>query len=118
MTAAYGLVAAGVVLGLLFPLANFVLSRLVSIRNPTPIKLETYECGEPPSDDTWKPINIRYYTFALLFVVFDVEAVFLFPWAIVYKGLDWFVFFEMVVFLLILVLGLVYAWRKGALKWS
>ena len=118
MAASYAIIAAGLILGLVFPLMNFALSRLVAIRKPTAIKLETYECGEPPVDEAWKPINIRYYTFLLLFVVFDVEAVFLFPWALVYKTLDWFVFYEMLVFLGILILGLVYAWRKGALKWA
>ena len=118
MAASYAIVAAGVVLGIIFPLMNFAVSRLLAIRKPTKIKLETYECGEPPSGEAWKPINIRYYTYILLFVAFDVEILFLFPWAVVFKSLDWFVFWEGLIFMGILILGLVYAWRKGALKWA
>ena len=118
MAASFAIIAVGIVVALAFALGNFGISRLIQVPNPTKVKLDTYECGEVPAHEAWKPLNIRYYTFALLFVVFDVEAIFLFPWAIVYKDMGWYVFVEMIIFLFILIVGLVYAWRKGALKWS
>ena len=118
MSSSFAIVAVATFLGLAFALVNFGLSRLIQVPNPTKAKMDTYECGEIPAHEAWKPVNIRYYTFALLFVVFDVEAIFLFPWAIVYKDMGWYVFVEMILFLVILIVGLIYAWRKGALRWS
>ena len=118
MAASFAIIAVGTFVALAFALGNFGISRLIQVPNPTKVKLDTYECGEVPVNDAWKPLNIRYYTFALLFVIFDVEAVFLFPWAVVFKEMGWYVFVEMVIFLFILIVGLLYAWRKGALKWS
>jgi NADH-quinone oxidoreductase subunit A len=76
-----------------------------------------YETGEASVTDPWRPFPVRYYVFALLFLVFDVEAAFLFPWAVVYRSLGLYGFVEMVVFVLILGVGLAYAWKKGALEW-
>ena len=77
-----------------------------------------YECGEEPIGAAWVQFNMRYYIFALLFVVFDVEVVFLYPWAVVFSKLGVFAFIEMLVFLFILIVGFAYAWAKGALKWE
>jgi NADH-quinone oxidoreductase subunit A len=80
-------------------------------------KSNIYETGERTVTDPWRPFPVRYYVFALLFLVFDVEAAFLFPWAVVYRNLGLYGFVEMVVFVLILGVGLAYAWKKGALEW-
>ncbi len=85
--------------------------------NPTEQKLETYESGVDPTGDMWSQSNIRYYIFALLFVMFDVEAVFIFPWATRLEAYALFGLIEMAIFVYILLLGLVYAWRKGMLRW-
>ena len=80
-------------------------------------KSQAYETGEVRVTDPWRPFPVRYYVFALLFLVFDVEAAFLFPWAVIYRSLGLYGFVEMVVFVLILGVGLAYAWKKGALEW-
>src|SRR5262245_11069447 len=80
-------------------------------------KLTTYECGENPEGSAWIQFNIRFYVFALIFIVFDVEAVFLFPWAVVFRQLGPLAFVEGLVFIGILVVALVYVWRKGDLEW-
>ena len=80
-------------------------------------KLTTYECGENPQGSAWIQFNIRFYVFALIFIVFDVEAVFLLPWAVVFKELGFLAFAEGLVFIGILVVALVYVWRKGDLEW-
>jgi len=92
-------------------------SRILQRRNPYPEKLTTYECGIDPRSDSWSPFAIRYYIFALLFVLFDVEAVFLFPWAIIFRSMGFTGFIEMLVFITVLLFGLIYAWIKGALEW-
>lgn len=102
--------AALVVLILLF-------SKLVNPEHLTPGKLDPYECGIAPVGRPWSPFAVRYFVFGLLFLVFDVEAVFLFPWALVFRGLGAAGFIEMLIFIAVLGLGLVYAWRKGALEW-
>lgn len=93
-------------------------ARAVAPRRPLPEKLTTYECGIDPVGEGWSQSQIRYYIYAFLFVIFDVEAVFLFPWAVVFDRLGWFAVVEMAIFILILGLGLVYAWRKDVLKWA
>jgi NADH:ubiquinone oxidoreductase subunit 3 (subunit A) len=80
-------------------------------------KLTTYECGENPTGSAWIQFNIRFYVFALIFIVFDVEAVFLLPWAVVFKELGMLAFLEGLVFIAILVVALAYVWRKGDLEW-
>ena len=85
---------------------------------PQPQKYLNYECGVDPVGVGWSQSQIRYYVFALLFVMFDVEAVFIFPWAVRLESLGTFALVEMVVFVVILALGLVYAWRKGVLRWA
>jgi NADH-quinone oxidoreductase subunit A len=76
-----------------------------------------YETGETSVTDPWRPFPVRYYVFALLFLIFDVESAFLFPWAVIYRSLGLYGFVEMVIFVLILGVGLAYAWKKGALEW-
>ena len=76
-----------------------------------------FECGIPPMPFTWSQIHIRYYIFAILFLIFDVEAVFLFPWVLVYLDTFSWVFYEMLIFIGVLLFGVAYAWRKGALQW-
>ena len=85
---------------------------------PSPQKAIPYESGVDPVGDGWSQSQVRYYVFALLFVIFDVEAVFIFPWAIQVDALRWFGLIEMTVFVLVLLLGLAYVWRKGLLKWA
>lgn len=98
-------------------LFTFLLAKIIRPSAPGKVKLDTYECGEQPIGTAEIQYNVRFYIYALLFVVFDVEAIFLFPWALVYRSLGLFAFVEMLVFIAILVFGLFYAWRKGVLKW-
>ena len=95
----------------------FGAARLIAPRRPLPAKLTTYECGIDPVGEGWSQSQVRYYIFALLFVVFDVEAVFMFPWATQLERYAGFGLVEMGVFVFVLLLGLVYAWRKGVLRW-
>lgn len=87
-------------------------------KNPTPAKLKTYECGVDPVGDGWSQSYVRYYVYGLLFVIFDVEAVFIFPWAIRLESLGMFGLIEMLIFIWILLMGLIYAIRKGVLRWE
>ena len=114
---AYLLVAVFGAAGVLFVSLLLGISKLIRPDNPTREKLFTYESGVDPSGAGFLQSNIRYYVFALLFVMFDVEAVFIFPWALGLETYDVFGLVEMIVFIVILALGLVYAWRKGVLRW-
>ena len=96
----------------------FLISGVLSPISKGPEKLSSYESGIEPMGDAWLQFRIRYYMFALVFVVFDVETVFLYPWAMSFDVLGLSVFIEALIFVLILIVGLVYAWRKGALEWS
>jgi len=96
---------------------TLVVAALVRPRNPDKTKLAPYECGIPPVDDARKRYTVRFYIVAILFVVFDAETIFLYPWAVQYKRLGAFGFLEMLVFLGILVVGYVWIWKKGALEW-
>jgi NADH:ubiquinone oxidoreductase subunit 3 (subunit A) len=100
-----------------FPAAALLIPRVIAPRKPNPIKSQTYECGMETVGETWVQFRVQYYIFALVFLVFDVETVFLFPWAVAFDQLPLFAVVEAFVFIGILVVGLVYAWRKGALKW-
>jgi len=106
------------IIGVIVPIVPLVFSRLVAPRKPNPIKQSTYECGIETVGDSWVQFQAQYYIFALVFLVFDVETVFLFPWALSLKQLPLFVVLEGVLFIAILVAGLVYAWRKGMLEWA
>ena len=106
-----------VIVGALVPTAAIVLSWIISPKKPNPIKQSTYECGMETVGDNWVQFKAQYYVFALVFLVFDVETVFLFPWAVSLGKLSLFAVIEGIVFILILLAGLVYAWRKGTLEW-
>ena len=115
-------VALSVIIGASAIIGMFAASRLFSSRRHSDVKLTTYECGIPATKFAWSNINIRFYIFAILFLIFDVEAVFLFPWAVIFleqRDLGNAVpFYAMVIFLGILFFAIVYAWRKGALEWQ
>ncbi|MEE2613231.1 MAG: NADH-quinone oxidoreductase subunit A [Acidobacteriota bacterium] len=100
-----------------FAIFTLLLAGLVNASRYNKVKLEPYECGIEPDTDARSRYSVRYYLVAMLFVIFDVETVFMFPWAVIMDELALFGLIEMLVFLFILVLGYVYAWRKGALEW-
>ncbi|KAH6559244.1 hypothetical protein KP509_1Z022200 [Ceratopteris richardii] len=102
---------------LFIPFLAFSISRFLVSNKDGPEKLANYESGIEPKGNTWVQFQICYYMFALVFTVSDVETVFLYPWAIAFEKLGLFAFIEVIVFILILIVGLVYAWRKGALEW-
>ncbi len=106
------------VIGLLLVLAMFTSNRLLRPNHPTSQKLLTYECGVDPVGQGWAQSHVRYYVYAYLYVIFAVDAVFLFPWATVFAGLGWVSVGEMGVFIGFIAVGLVYAWRKGVLTWT
>jgi len=102
-----------------FPIVALLMAKVVRAGSPDPVKAEAYECGvKATSYALDSRFSIRYYLIAVLFVVFDVETIFLFPWAVVFDELALFGFIEMMIFLLILLVGYVYAWRRGALEWA
>jgi len=102
----------------LIPAVAILVPRLIAPRKPNPIKLDTYECGLETVGDSRVQFKVQYYIFALVFLIFDVEIVFLFPWAVAFKQLELFMVVEGIVFILILLAGLIYAWRKGVLEWA
>ncbi len=106
-----------VLLGIVLVAVPLLLQRILSPQNRSREKLTTYECGEDTEGSAWIQFNIRFYVIALIFIIFDVEVIFLFPWAVVYKELGLFAFVEMMIFLAILSVGLIYIWRKGDLEW-
>jgi NADH-quinone oxidoreductase subunit A len=106
-----------IVAGSAIVLITFFISRLIRPRNPYPAKNVNYECAEEPVGSSWIQFNPRFYIFALIFVIFDVEAVFMFPWAVAFNQLGLYALIEMVIFILILLFGLYYAWKRGALRW-
>jgi NADH:ubiquinone oxidoreductase subunit 3 (subunit A) len=122
LLADYGYIAILLVAAIAVPVLILVLAQAVSYRSKHPeiqdVKTAPYECGMETVGTTWVQFNFRYYFFALLFVVFDVETVFLYPWAVHFKQLKLFGFVEMLVFILILVVGLVWAWRKKVMEWK
>jgi len=113
----YGTVGIFLVASVGFVLITFFFAKLIRPQRPTDAQLSTYECGEKTVGPSWVQYNVRYYVFALLFVIFDVEVAFLIPWAVVYKQLGLFALVEMLIFLFILIFGLIYAWKKEVLKW-
>lgn len=113
----FGTVFLFVIIGAVLLTVALLLSKLLAPAHPSKNKLSTYECGEEAEGSAWVTFNIRYYVIALIFIIFDVEVLFLFPWAVVYKDLGWLAFIEMAIFLLILIIGLIYVWRKKDLDW-
>ena len=96
----------------------FAASAFISSRRKSEAKLTPYECGIPAAPFRWSQINLRYYVFAILFLIFDVEAVFLFPWAVVFLDVSDVAFYAMLIFLAVLGFAILYGWRKGVLEWS
>ncbi|MBX6314240.1 MAG: NADH-quinone oxidoreductase subunit A [Isosphaeraceae bacterium] len=109
-----GLLLLGAIVFAVLPL---VVVWLIAPRKRSKDKYDTYECGLLTTGETWIRFRIQYYIYALLFVIFDIETVFLYPWAVSYAGLGLFALIEMVIFLALLIVGLVYAWAKGVLRW-
>ncbi len=105
-------------LGWMLPAAPIVIGKLLAPQRPNAAKNEPYECGVEMVGAPWTQFRAEWYVFALVFVVFDVEVVFMIPWAVAYNKLGLFALVEMVIFVFLLVVALVYTWRKGALKWS
>lgn len=114
----YDIFWAFLIISSVIPILAFLISAVLAPINKGPEKLSSYESGIEPMGDAWLQFRIRYYMFALVFVIFDVETVFLYPWAMSFDVLGVPVFIEAFIFMLILIVGLVYAWRKGALEWS
>ncbi len=106
------------IIALVFACGSLIISSLIGHKKPNEDKLMPYECGVIPVGDARDRYPVRYYIVAMLFIVFDIEAAFMYPWAVLYRELGLFGFIEMGVFMFILVLGLVYVWQKGALEWE
>ncbi|MEK7765324.1 MAG: NADH-quinone oxidoreductase subunit A [bacterium] len=111
-------VAVFAVLGLAFPAAPLIVSQIIAPRNPGKEKNRPYECGTVEAGDPWGQFKIQFYMYGLNFLVFDIEALFLFPWAVVFKLAGPLGLLEMLVFIGLLVLGWLYAWKQGALEWE
>jgi len=107
------LVVAGIVVGVMVNINAWIGPTRVST-----VKMETFECGNPPSGSAWGRFSVRFYLTALLFLVFDVEVIFLYPWAVELRELGMFGFIEALIFIAILFVGLIYAWERGALDWD
>ena len=107
-----------VVVALFFGIWSLVVSHLVQPKYPEPEKLTSYECGSEPFSDARMPFPVRYYIFAMLFVIFDIVVIFLYPWAVVFNKIELIGLIEMLVFIGLFVVAYVYAWRKGALEWD
>ena len=105
------------VVGVALPAASLILAALISPKKSNPIKNSTYECGMETVGESWVQFKAQYYIFGLVFLIFDVETVFLFPWAVALDKLPLFAVTEGIVFILILMAGLTYIWRKDALEW-
>ena len=101
-----------------FALGSVVLSGLIGEKKPSEVKLAPYECGMPLLSSAQERFSIKFYIIAMLFILFDIEAVFLYPWAVIFKRLGLFGFIEMGVFIVILLVGFIYVWKKGALEWE
>ena len=113
----FGTVFFAVMLGIVMVAIPLVISWLIAPSNKTKDKLDTYECGEEAEGSAWLQFNIRFYIIALIFLIFDVEVGFLFPWAVVFKEMGLLALIEMGIFLLILIAGLAYVWVKSDLNW-
>jgi len=114
----YVIVTVFLILGIAFPAVVLWLGKQLRPHKPTPAKEVTYESGNDPVGDSHIRFNVRYYLYALMFVVFDVETVFLYPWAVAYRQLGLFALTEMVIFVGLLLVGLIYAWKKKVLQWN
>ncbi len=118
MLAQYAFIGIFTIAAITFPLLPLILSRFLRPRRPTPIKQSTYECGLEVIGDLWVQFKVQYYLYALAFVIFDIETVFLYPWAVAYADLAVFGLIEMAVFIAILLSAYVYVWKRGGLEWA
>jgi NADH-quinone oxidoreductase subunit A len=118
MLTEFGKILIFIILAIIFVVITLFVAKLVRPNRPTTEKLKTYECGENPEGSPWVKFNIRFYVVALIFLIFDVEVVLLFPWALSYKENGLYGFAVGIIFLLVLGLGMAYEWRKGDLEWS
>jgi NADH-quinone oxidoreductase subunit A len=107
-----------VIIAPIFPIAAILIPTIIGPKKSSPLKTQTYECGIETVGESWIQFKVQYYIFALIFLIFDVELVFLYPWAVAFDQLSLFGVLEGVLFIVILIAGLGYAWRKGALEWS
>ncbi len=107
-----------IIAALAFSSIAILIAKIVTKSTTNPQKGEPYECGIPTHGTTWKQLNVGYYLFALIFLIFDVELVFLYPWAVVAKQVGWIALVEIIIFFFILFMGFLYAHKKGALKWK
>ena len=107
-----------IVVALVIGIGLLVVPYLVAYRNPDPEKLSPYECGFAPFDDARMKFDVRFYLVSILFIIFDLEVAFLFPWTVVFGDIGWFGFWSVMIFLAVLTIGFVYEWRKGALEWD
>ncbi len=117
MTMDFYYLAFMLLVGVVYVLGGFFMSRLIAPDHPGEVKNTPYECGEIPLGSAWTRFNVGYYIFALVFLIFDVEVVFFFPWAVVLKQVGIVALVEGGIFLVILLFGLIFAWRKGYLVW-
>lgn len=106
------------IIGILFGLGPIILGKILGPNKPYKEKLSPYECGFNPFEDARLPFDVRFYLVAILFIIFDLETAFLFPWAVTLHQIGWLGFWAMMVFLFILVIGFIYEWKKGALEWE
>jgi NADH-quinone oxidoreductase subunit A len=113
----FGTIFLFILIGVVLVYVPLLLQKLLAPSNPSAEKNSIYECGEEAEGTAWVQFNIRFYIIALIFLIFDVEVVFLFPWAVVFKELGWLAFIEMGIFLSVLILGLAYVWRRADLDW-
>lgn len=118
MLTEFGKIFIFILLAIIFVIVTLFINKLIRPNRPTVEKQKVYECGENPEGSPWVKFNIRFYVVALIFLIFDVEVVLLFPWALVYKEYSLFGFIAGIIFLLILGLGMAYEWRKGDLEWA
>jgi NADH-quinone oxidoreductase subunit A len=107
-----------IALGAGFALVSVVLSSVLGPRKPTPEKAAPYECGMPPVGDARERMSVKFYLVAMIFLLFDIEVAFLYPWAMALRDLGWTGFAQVVLFVVLLLFGYVYVWRKGALDWG
>jgi NADH-quinone oxidoreductase subunit A len=114
----YGAIAVLATVAFIFPFIPLIASALIQKRKPSKEKESVYECGVDTIGRSWVQFKTSYFLYALAFVVFDVETVFLYPWALVFRRMEFAAIAEMFVFMAILLLGLGYAWKKGALEWK
>jgi NADH-quinone oxidoreductase subunit A len=114
----YGLIGVFAVIAFIFPIVTLGFTWLLRPKRANPLKNSTYECGIETVGDAWVQFRAQYYLFALIFVIFDLEAIFLFPFAVAFNKIGLFALVEAIIFVAILVVGLIYAWKKNALEWQ